>query len=281
MSTKALVTLTIGDKTISEFNVFRPTWEKYAAQHGYDLVVIDSYLDDAPIARCRAANWQKLLVCRDKRVAGYEDAVWLDSDILINFHNAPCIVAANQAAPDKVGLVSHRQAYYSNPEIRDNLVQRMGSGDIADLYAAAKLDPVEDYSNTGVMVFKPALHAQLFEHVYASYEENSGSAKEETPLSHYLYGNGLANAIDPRFNRLWVYEVAQKYPILLNIGARAKELLMVSSATSVWLNSYFTHFTGDHLKWQGGDYVMREDVRFVAQGLADVRSFRNFDLSRL
>ena len=277
MAKKALVTVLIGDKVTAEWNVFfRASWERYAEKHDYDIITITRHLDDSPRGLGRTANWQKLLIMRDPRVQQYDDVVWMDSDLLINYNSAPCIVGSHNSA--KVGLVSNRNAYFLSPEKRDNLLDRMVAPrkySFEHIYKAAELPPgVEDYSNTGVMVLKPKEHTVHLEYVYDNFEENPGSAKEESPLSYSLYKNDLVQPIDPRFNRCWIYEVIEKYPLLLSVSARENQILMICCTTAAWANSYFTHFTGDWLSKDGkGVYQMRQDVRFVDQNFHNVLAF--------
>ncbi|MEO5337803.1 MAG: hypothetical protein H7841_13060 [Magnetospirillum sp. WYHS-4] len=251
-NTKALVTLLIGEPAYREEweRQVEPTWRQYAARHGYDIVAIDRHIDDSPRGRERARNWQKCLILEHPDVQPYDDVVWLDADILINFLAAPCIVEAN--ARRGVGLVSYG-TLYDTPHIHAALVERQARlGDpeatiptIADIYRAAGLSPAPTLANTGVMVLYRPRHAAALRHVYDTYEENPRTAKEEFPLCHYLYGNGLAADLDRRFNWPWLYHVIERYPFLLNDAYRNDRRLVALCVNSAWANSWFLHFTGD------------------------------------
>ena len=43
-----------------------------------------------------------------------------------------------------------------------------------------------DWINTGVMVLKPRLHAELFRHIYDHYDENAFSLFDNHPVSYEL-----------------------------------------------------------------------------------------------
>jgi hypothetical protein len=52
---KALVTLAVGDRFITDFQRFcHEGWKTYADSHGLDLIVLDTALDDSPRARSRS-----------------------------------------------------------------------------------------------------------------------------------------------------------------------------------------------------------------------------------
>jgi hypothetical protein len=130
----------------------------YAARHGYAVVVFDRPLDPSD---GRPPQWQKLLILEQPELRGFDDVVWLDSDILINFHRAPCIVTANGS--DKVGAISFKRSEMGSPAKLDNRWGRRSTGGIRDWYRSHGFgDDVDDFTNTGVMVLKPRLHAAIF-----------------------------------------------------------------------------------------------------------------------
>ena len=103
---KCLVTLLIGDEIRTFWDKhLKSTWVKYAEKHGYDIITIDDYIDNSPMAASRAPHWQKCLILEHPKVKSYESAVWVDADIMINFHTAPCIVEHN--ASDRIGPGAH------------------------------------------------------------------------------------------------------------------------------------------------------------------------------
>jgi hypothetical protein len=60
--TKAIVTLAVGDEYRALWNAkARPSWERYAARHGYELIALHEPIDTSPLGR-RPMSWQKLLV---------------------------------------------------------------------------------------------------------------------------------------------------------------------------------------------------------------------------
>lgn len=132
---KALVTLLIGDDYYKVWKTyFKQSWEKYADIHGYDIVIIDDFIDKSELAASRSVHWQKCLILEDERVQQYEDIVWLDSDVLINFHRAPCIVESNNS--NNIGVVSNSYTFNNDFNI-DNCLKRYN-----DYYAVLGVDNV-------------------------------------------------------------------------------------------------------------------------------------------
>ena len=253
----------------------RESWERYAHAHGYDIVVIDDYIDDSERGQARTPHWQKCLVLEHADVKRYEDVVWLDADILVNFHAAPCIVAHNGS--DRIGVVSHNDAYATRERIENswNRMHRHGSGIFfgecgptpIERYRQAGLgDEADDMTNTGVLVLKPGRHGDLLRHVYDTYEENAASSNEEKFLSYEIFRRGLFNRLDPRFNRWWLDALTEDYPFLLLEENHRDVKLVAYCVNAAWHNSYFLHFISDGYS--------RPDVQLIALEAGDAIDFR-------
>jgi hypothetical protein len=253
---KALATILIGDAFQREWKRrMEPSWRAYGEKHGYDVVAVDDYIDRSPHGRERTPHWQKCLILEDERVRAYEDVVWVDADVMINAHMAPCIVAATE--PGRIGLVSSRSRLYESPISRDNLghrcrdmlspdVRESAPGSCRERYLRAGLSgDVDDYANTGVLVLKPKVHAGLLRHVYDTYEETPFTAKEEACLSHAIFNGGLAQDLDPRFNTIWFHQMVEHYPFLMLEEARRDPLVVALAVNAAWSNVWFMHFTAD------------------------------------
>lgn len=269
--TKCLVTMTIGaDYQRMWEAVFARTFRLYAEKHGYDVIVVTDYVDQSPAGRARGPHWQKLVLHRQPDIARYRDVVWIDADIMINHHRAPCIVTANNS--DKIGAVTHN-TFYNTPERWENRWNRVyrNAGDLfraergptaPERYRQAGLPgDVDDMVNTGVMVLKPALHADFLEWVYANCTENKLSASEQMPLSYHMFRRGLCNPLDPRFNRPWTEELSESYPFLFQEQNHANQALVAYCVNAAWHNSYFLHFLADGYS--------RTDASLVFTDLAD------------
>lgn len=251
-NTKAIVTITIGDDFIELWRKrCRPNWELYARRHGYDIIVIDAPLDDSERAQMRSPSWQKCLILRPEITGRYERVVWIDSDIVINPEEAPCI--ASSAPPDMVGAVDAfscpTRALFSAAMRRYAEIQP-GIGDLgADprgYYLEFGLpDGFERVTQGGVLVLSHA-HRETIERVYYGYEDKGGPQWhfEMRPLSYELLKAGLVHWLDNRFNVSWPIYKSLHYPFLLSADARDLPLLK-SCINITYLNSFFLHFPGN------------------------------------
>jgi hypothetical protein len=69
--------------------------------------------------------------------------------------------------------------------------------------------------NAGLFTFSPALHRELLEHVYHTYEDKGDpSYYENQPLSYEFVHSGLVHWLDQRYNHLWSWEKELHYPFL-------------------------------------------------------------------
>jgi hypothetical protein len=249
---KAIVTLVIGERYVNLWNKYcKSTWEPYAEQHGYDLVIIDEFIDtNKDTALSRSIHWQKLLILEHPATQGYDHLVWVDTDITMNYVTAPCIVESNNS--DKVGVVQYNKTY--SPEMFDGgfarsvqfnnseAVRSVGKLDYPNRYKRADLpSDVDDMINTGVLVLSKN-HRDLLREVYDTYKENPFSAKENIPLSYHLLKNDLCNPIDGRFNKILDLEMMHHMPHLFVPGVSTKLSTLFHYVNACYINSYFLHF---------------------------------------
>lgn len=251
MNDKALVTLLIGDSIRTLWvDYMEKGWRQYAAKHGYDIVIIDEFIDKSPLATERTPHWQKCLVAQHPSVASYAQAVWIDADITINHFTAPSIAASIRT--NKVGCV-----------VTD------GQGRARETYAKYGVTGknTDHVTNTGVLAMRPAIHGEMMNWVYHHYKENAHSAKENIPLSFHLFANDLVEPIDPRFNVDWTGVILSDYPFLANLLNPDRELMVPYCIHAAWAKAFFLHFINQHIDLgiPGKRYTTREDIRFLIQ----------------
>lgn len=250
MNDKALVTLLIGDTVRNLWTMhMEKGWRLYAAKHGYDVILIDDYIDTSPRARARSPHWQKCLVLQHPSVKPYRHAVWVDADITINHFLAPSIVATMKT--DKVGCVTN------------------GGGGVAlESYTRYGVtSKIDVQTNSGVLVMQPDKHAAMMDHIYRHYEENAHSAKENVPLSFHLFENGMVEPIDPRFNVDWTQVMLRDYPFLANMLNPERDLMAPYCVHTAWAKAFFLHFINQAIDIgvPGKAYNTRQDIRFLYQ----------------
>lgn len=256
----ALVTLAIGENYLNQWEkLCRKNWEQYANKYGYDIICIDTPLDNSERAQKRSPAWQKCLVLSQNFSKKYERIVWIDSDILINTSNAPCIV--KDVPVEKVGAVNAWQ--FSTPEGITESMRRIievMKSDGAPItfgltpqayYAGYGLSPEFDkIVQSGVMVFSHQ-HREILEKIYYSYEDKGRPEWdfEMRPVSYELIKAGCVYWIDHRFNVVWFTYKHLYYPFLIKVSQEKSlekifpslEKLCLSSA---YANSFFFHLAG-------------------------------------
>jgi hypothetical protein len=250
---KALVTLLIGDAYLGFWKAHcEATWRRYAARHGYDIVIIDTPIDPGPKASERSLHQQKCLILEHPAVRQYEDVVWVDADIVIDDKDAPCIVDANSS--DKVGGVTSRDAYATAEKMENRLYRIRALNNLLEIAALADapfsavyeraglLGDVEEMMNTGVLVFKPDHHADVLRTVYETYDQNPFSGFENLPLAHHLLKRDMVNRLDPRFYRLLGEEIVERYLFLMFDELSDDHLIKSLCVYTAFNNAYFLHF---------------------------------------
>lgn len=264
-NSKAIVTLAIGEKYLKSWKRFcEANWQKYADKHGYDVICIDTPLDDSERAKGRSAAWQKCLILSQDFSQNYERIVWVDSDILINWAIAPCII--QDVEVDKVGAVLSWCAPNKqlSSEGRGRMFDFWGisdekTGRATYVKYGIRAD-FEEIVQTGVLVLSPHHHREVLEKAYFEYEE-TGHGGEMPALSYEIIKGDYVQWIDLRFNMTWTMQKALYYPFLLqtaqpNIQYRVRRKLQSIMpglfennlarlcATTAYINSFFLHFAG-------------------------------------
>lgn len=268
-NTKALFTLAIGEPYQRMWETYcRPNWEAYACRYGYDIVVVDQLIKHHEDATRRPPHWQKCFILSHPRAGDYEDVVYLDSDILINYRHAPCVVTANR--PGYIGAVKfdhyldddlnayliairksnfltyNKRAAMRRADDRPAILPPADFSSYYGLYMPGQDESALPRVNSGLLVMKPAVHRERLETIYMqSFEEardewvNGDIEIDQTFLTWKLLQAGLIHLLDERFNRIAAFEHAIHYPFTL---IHPEETLMRMCFTSMLHNSYFLHF---------------------------------------
>lgn len=263
---KAIITLIVGEKYRNSWHkLCANNWRIYADLHNYDLICIDTPLDDSPRARSRSVAWQKCLILSDERVKKYDRVVWIDSDILIN-PNSPCIVS--QVPDGKVGATSSFAQFLEplpgqDQTVMNRAVEYLGwtFSNAKEYYSKARLpENFDEIVQTGVMVLSPRHHNSILEYTYHHYNNTPVGDYEMEALSYELLKADYVHWLDDRFNKLWVVCMLKDYPFLL--PPKKTEIkpvrvwkrfirghyqlppkgITTSALSTAFLNSYFLHF---------------------------------------
>lgn len=281
---KAVVTLAVGDDHLAEFMALaKGTWEPYCRRHGYDLIVLTEPIDTQADTDVKPIHWQKLLVGQMPGAEKYEHMVWVDTDILINHHLAPCI--ASQLTEGRIGAVDaseevHIIDEFGNLKTRYTAlntlfvakstgvakdakiaITRASIGDLYD-YFGFNLD-TPHFINTGVFVFNPVRHNDFLRRMYDNAPEQRYM---DTVFSYELIKNNMVEFIDRRFNLLWPGECARNYPFLFDPGFLVENPGTVRMCVNTaFRNAFFLHFAGS-----ASHAVAKKLINFVEPHIKNV-----------
>ncbi len=239
---KAIVTAIIGERHRNLWQRHaRDSWQNYASRHGYEIILLESLLDDSAFGKSRLIPWQKLLILSQPSIQQFERVVWIDSDIIIN-PTAPDV--AEQVPLELIGAVPD-QPLLSHP-VMATVFQWLNPGQGPDARSRALVRsgrsnipaPIELILNTGVLVLSPE-HRQLLEHVYQTHNETPDSFMEQMALSYEMLKANIHFPLDPRFNCLW-----QEYKFGYYSFVRAFPSLAPLCVATALANNFFLHFAG-------------------------------------
>lgn len=283
-SKNIIVTNAIGGKYYSAWKKWASsTWIKYCKKNGIGLVIFTSHLIPEDSKQWKKPYWQKLLL-GDKIKENFptvENVCFLDTDILINF-TAPNVFDFYN--PETIALVSllNNIPYINNnykeppfikpprrtlPYYLDLIYRRIAFmrhyyydkkypldsflfAPIKKIFECENLPPQKDFACTGFFIFNINNHSEMLKEWYHKYNpdiKTLDGGTEQVHLNYELQKWGKLSWLDYRFQALWIYEMAWKYPFLYNYGQKNNKLIQECIEASLFTN-YFLHFAGS---WEG------------------------------
>jgi len=113
------------------------------------------------------------------------------------------------------------------------------------LYVIHDLPPQPDEACLGLLLFNVNDHADLFADWFYKYPPSTAAlcGGEQTHVGYEVQQAGLDNWLDYRYQALWMYEVAWKFPFLHTGFAEVEEVIAACIKASLSTN-YFVHFAG-------------------------------------
>jgi hypothetical protein len=284
-SKNILATITIGGEYYHFWykNAF-PSWEKYCIRHGLGLVVFNKDLISDKHKLWKKATWQKMLISETLRNSSLsvKNVCYLDSDILINY-KSPNIF--DDYKSDTIGLVSLvknmpfsidesrrkisflRHKYYDDKYPLDSAIFMT----LDQLYSYHNLPVQENFACTGLIMFNVNNHSDLMLHWFNKYDKNTQSITDGGDQTHYNYEMlnwGNITWLDYKYQAIWTYEMAIKYPFLYSYG-RNKENLIRECIEASLMTNYFLHFAGSWYEsemWKlGGVFESKKKKREIEE----------------
>lgn len=255
-----LVTLNIGKKYLNDWEKYSlPLWLKYCKVHDIGIISFNYDLISKKDNFYKKKQWQKLLIGKEilTKSKNIENICYLDSDILINYLS-PNIFDFHSA--DKVSLVSQfnnipfdnvitrkkiailRNNFYSKKYPLNSALHMS----IKEIYEFHNLQKQNDYCCTGLYIINLKKFANIFYKFYFKYNKNVSSITdggEEAHMNYEIQKNCRVKYIDYRFQALWIFEMANKYPFLYEFKNKSNNMIIKCIETSL-INNYFLHFAG-------------------------------------
>lgn len=258
----------------------------YCRRHDLGLILFDDHLIEKSDPNWKNPYWQKFLISEslEQQKLGIRNVCCLDTDILIS-PIAPNIF--ENRIESKIGLVSLRKnlAYPYQESLRRMAFMRNRYYDskypldsslfisIEGLYEMIGLDSQDDEACSGVFVFNCRAHGAKIADFYRSFDEtvmDRDGGGEQIFLNHFVQSNALVEWLEYRYQAMWTYEMANKYPFLYSNHKENLTLIKECIEASL-LTNYFLHFAGS---WHEGK--MWEQVK-VLDTPESLEMFKAFD----
>jgi len=284
-----LATIAIGKQYFDSWkNYAFPSWKAYCERHGLGLIVFTKELISKEDPFWKKPNWQKLLIGHVLLKEGFkiDNICHLDTDILIN-PTAPNIFDSHHEQTISVISQQRDLPYSSLLEInkriaflRHNFLDKaypLDSALFADLkqvFDYHNLPEQKDYLCTGVYVFNILEHSEMMREWFYKYPKNIHSLTgggEEPHLNYEIQSYGKIRWLDYKFQALWVYEVAWKYPFLFFDKGENASLIKACVEASLFAN-YFLHFAGswhESQMWKINGILQDEKTLRMFEDFAD------------
>ena len=275
---KAIVTITLGTKYEKMFNNYcRNNWKIYSEKYGYELIVINKYLDNSKRAKSRSPAWQKLLILSQEWSKNYDQIIWIDSDVIINYKRAkdisPQVEINNFGAVDEFSIPSKELHYLAMKKQYDfwkekniEFIENLTPGQYYKKRGIPGGD-LNEVIQTGVFVCSQNHHREIFEHIYNSYDEVNKKASwnyEMPAMSYELINSNMVQWIPIEYNYSVFNIIASYYPFIFDIHNLSKKKkiinflinkirlnknhmlnpMQVKCLEQVYQNGYFIHFAG-------------------------------------
>ncbi len=276
---KVLVTIALGKeyKKIWKKNIL-PSWKRYCKKHDIGIILITKDLISKKSKFWKKATWQRLLVGEiiKKKFKYVDDICVLDTDILIN-PNSPNIFQYQKK--DKINLTSlrynlpfeykktirkivfFRRKFINKYYPLDSLI----NCDLKTLYASDKLKPQGNEMCVGVMMFNIKKFSKLLNNWFFLFKKNLDTTTQggcQTQLNYLILKNNLENCLDYKFQAIWIFELASRFPYFLKYINNSK--ILGELTETILMDNYFLHFAGggkESTFWKNKNFLNKIDFK--------------------
>lgn len=284
-----MAVIAIGDEFFAEWKRFAyPLLEQYCRRHGIGLLVFDQDLVSKEDRYWKKATWQKMLIGKTvlDSLLEVNHICYIDADILVNPF-APNIF--DEYNSETIGLVSlrkrlpypywdvlrriafNRNKYYSSDYPLDSALFLS----LKDLYAFHGLEEQTDEACMGLILFNPKNHSEIMKSWFEKYDKNIKSVTgggDQTHINFEIQNWGKVSWLDYRFQAIWVFEMAWKYPFLYKYNDQYSDVIKECIEASLESN-FFLHFAGS---WHESNMWKIQNVFSSTQKKEELESFHEY-----
>jgi len=280
-----IATIAIGGDYYNSWEKYAlSTWKRYCERHGLGLILFDKDMLSPTSNLWKKRQWQKLLIGDEllKNMPAVRNVCYLDTDILINYTASNVFDGYDE---DKISLVSQknglpypiegvlrriaffRHHFYSKDYPLDSSLFMS----LENIYHYHDLRAQADYACTGFYVFNTRAHALLMKSWFDKYDSTVTSITdggEEAHVNYELQNWGKITWMDYKWQALWIYEMAWKYPFLYHYGGNNKSLIRECIEASLFTNN-FLHFAGSWHEsgmWKIGGFLESDMQKNLLEG---------------
>lgn len=275
-----LVTIAIGERYYKKWEFAAlPLWEEYCSKNDIGIIVFHQDLIPKDYFAWKKATWQKLMigtVLKENKI-NISNICYLDTDILINPY-APnlfdkydnktiALVSIKKDIPQSLDETLRRESFlrnfhYDNKFPLDSALFKS----IDELFRFHNLETQDNFFCAGFFVFNLENHSNFMKKIFDKYPSDIKSITDggdQTHLNYEFLKYGNISWLNYRFQAIWVYEMAWKYPFLYNFGRNNEELIRECIEASLYQN-YFLHFAGSWYEsdmWEVGKFFENESKK--------------------
>ena len=290
LSNNYIVTIAIGEKYLKEWKSFAlPSWKVYCQKFDIGLIVFTKDLISNKNKKWKKATWQKLLIgnALKTKIKKIENICYLDTDIIISpiapniFNNfdIDCIslVSLRRNLPYDYDEVIKKVAFFRNLYYDKNYpLDSALFISIPDLYKYHNLTPVKDEACAGLFVFnikKSDILYNYFFEIESNIKSITGGG-DQTHFNHFIQTNCKVTWLNYKYQAIWVFEIAAKYPFLYKNKDRYSRVVQNCIDASL-LDNYFLHFAGS---WHESNMWKKYDYKFSKQNEVIYNNFIKFKM---
>ena len=277
-----ITTTAIGEKYFDDFSKFSmPSWLVYCEKFGIGLAVVVENLIDVNDKYYKKANWQKFLVGKELQIidSSVNNICHLDTDIIISplapnifeFHNESkiSITSLRQNLPFSYDTTLRKIAFFRNKFYDQKYpLDSVLFISLEDLYKYHnfKVPKEADESCSGMYVYNAKKYSDFFEKIFYTYSSDVDTLTNGGDQAHFNYYvlNNEVKYLPYKFQAMWVFEQAARYPFLYD--SPSQELIR-KCIESALLDNYFLHFAGswhESSMWKN-DEILNNDSSILMQ----------------